>query len=83
MISTAYIQHFQIFYYRWTVPDSNRSPPHCKCGALPNELTARNEQLFIALYTGHIQTSFMNDREVALPMTSRKRYRVFKKFCDG
>src|SRR3989344_3590000 len=24
----------------WTVPDSNRSPPHCKCGALPNELTA-------------------------------------------
>ena len=27
----------------WTVPDSNRSPPHCKCGALPNELTAREQ----------------------------------------
>ena len=24
----------------WTVPDSNRSPPQCECGALPNELTA-------------------------------------------
>ena len=24
----------------WTVPDSNRRPPHCKCGALPTKLTA-------------------------------------------
>ena len=24
----------------WTLPGSNRSPPHCKCGALPNELRA-------------------------------------------
>jgi site-specific DNA recombinase len=25
----------------WTPPGSNRSPPHCKCGALPNELGAQ------------------------------------------
>ena len=25
----------------WTQPDSNRLPPHCKCGALPDELWAR------------------------------------------
>ncbi len=24
----------------WTVQDSNLPPPHCKCGALPDELTA-------------------------------------------
>ena len=29
----------------WTVPDSNRLPPHCKCGALPSELTALIETL--------------------------------------
>src|SRR3990167_6273338 len=28
----------------WTLPGSNRSPPHCKCGALPNELRARSER---------------------------------------
>ena len=26
----------------WTVPDSNRRPPHCKCGALPTKLTAQS-----------------------------------------
>ncbi|TSD06364.1 MAG: hypothetical protein Greene07147_223 [Parcubacteria group bacterium Greene0714_7] len=36
----------------WTVPVSNRLPPHCKCGALPIELTALTEkesiiQLFV------------------------------------
>ena len=25
----------------WTVQDSNLPPPHCKCGALPDELTAQ------------------------------------------
>ena len=30
----------------WTVPDSNRSPPHCKCGALPNELTAQRKAMY-------------------------------------
>ena len=50
----------------WTVPDSNRSPPQCECGALPNELTAhrlrhwwatRCECRVIPLYYGPVTRS--------------------------
>lgn len=27
----------------WILPDLNRPPPHCKCGALPDELKTRGE----------------------------------------
>ncbi len=29
-------------FHLWTVQDSNLPPPHCKCGALPDELTAQS-----------------------------------------
>lgn len=29
----------------WTVPDSNRPPPVCKTGALPDELTAHESKI--------------------------------------
>src|SRR3989338_2225200 len=36
--ATASCLHFPVW---WTVRDSNSLPPHCKCGALPIELTAQ------------------------------------------
>src|SRR3989338_5759696 len=36
----AFYSSFIEIHHEWTVPDSNRRPPHCKCGALPTKLTA-------------------------------------------
>lgn len=37
-----FIQIASLYFHEswWTVQDSNLPPPHCKCGALPDELTA-------------------------------------------
>jgi hypothetical protein len=32
----------EVFFFLWTLGESNSSPPECKTGALPNELRARD-----------------------------------------
>ena len=44
------------FFMLWTVQDSNLPPPHCKCGALPDELTAR--MLYFTIYHLLLPTAF-------------------------
>jgi hypothetical protein len=41
----------------WTRSDSNRQPPHCKCGALPLELQARFRPLWATGGRNQLQTA--------------------------
>lgn len=50
---------FELYRFAWTVGDSNPTPPPCKGGALPNELTALivSEQKTALFYQGKAKKS--------------------------
>ena len=44
----------------WTLADSNRSPPECKTGALPNELRAQEFCRQIITQNNNFQNRLIN-----------------------
>ena len=60
----------------WTLADSNRSPPACKAGALPDELRAR---IFRSVY----YRPFSTERLVLGPVLEDLLKLRLAQFCDS
>ena len=61
------------FFSFWTVPDSNRPPPLCKSGALPDELTARIKVMIVGVPRLELGTSSLSvTRSNQLSYTPKK-----------